>query len=190
MSGSLFTQLERWIAPLKRQVHQMVMQAIVDTVKDSEPVQLLSVTVGSEETLADIQRIQPHGLATCPSDGAEALVLLVNGNRDIPVAVCVGGAAVRPTGLQPGEVVLYKDTKNYIKFDKDGNIEFKCEGNVSVQATGDIELGGVALKALATEDFVNNVYKMHMHPTAAPGAPSVPTPIPMPTELTQKTKAE
>lgn len=190
MPGGLQAMLERWIAPLKRQVRQMVMQAIVDTVDDTGAVQLLSVTVGSEESLADIQRIQPHGLATYPSEGAEALVVLVNGNRDLPVAVCVGSAAVRPTGLQPGEVVVYKDTTNYIKFDKDGNITFKCDGKVSVQATGDIELGGAQLKALATEDFVNSVFKMHVHPTAPPGPTSPPTPIPMPTELTSKVKAQ
>ena len=190
MPGSLHSMLERWIAPLRRQVRQMVMQAIVDTVDDAGAVQLLSIAVGSDETLHKVQRIQPHGLATCPSDGAEALVVLVGGSRELPVAVCVGGAAVRPTGLQPGEVVLYKDTANYIKLDKDGNITIVCEGKVSIQATGNIEVGGTALKALATEDFVNSVYKMHMHPTAAPGVPSVPTPIPMPTELTTKTKAE
>lgn len=193
MVGDLHSKLERWIAPLKRQLRQMVMQAILSTVDDSSAMQIVSAVVGQGEQLDGIQRIQAHGLTSNPKGGAMGLVLLVGGNRDIPVAVCFSGGEDRPTGLQPGEVAVYKDKSNYILFKDNGDVEIKNEGKVLVTPTGDIELGSVGIKTLMKETF-QSVYNAHTH-LYSPGplaqvATATPLPLSTSADITSKTKAE
>lgn len=40
-----------------------------------------------------------------------------------------------------------------------------------------IKIGGASGQPLATKAFVEQVFKTHMHPTAAPGPPSPPIPL-------------
>jgi hypothetical protein len=47
----------------------------------------------------------------------------------------------------------------------------------STPVGGNTKIGGSAGQQLATVAFVNNVFKMHMHPTAALGPPSPPIPL-------------
>jgi phage baseplate assembly protein V len=178
--ANLLDILERVLAPIKRRLSLVVVRALVDIVDDSTDLQVLQVVPGDGEIIEDLEHLQPYGLTSRPPKGAPVIVLSPNGNNEIAVAL-VGWKASRPTGLKEGEVALAHENGNMILL-KDG-------GDIVVTASGDILLGGVT-KKLATEDFVNNVYKLHTHPTAPPGAISPPTPIPMPTELTSKTKAE
>jgi phage baseplate assembly protein V len=124
--------IERMLAPIRRRIGQMVLKAVVETVDDSDQMQILSATVGSDESLAGIQRVQPHGLTSNPVEGSEAVVLLVNGNRDMPVAVVIGTSAARPTGLKAGEVAVYRDQNNMVLFKENGDIEVTSEGTFSV----------------------------------------------------------
>ena len=135
MPGDMRSMLERWIAPLKRRLAQMVLEGIVNTVDDSGVMQVMSVEVGSGEPLEPVQRIQPHGITSNPEEGSEALVVLVGGNRDRPVAVVVGTGASRPTGLDAGEVAVYRNPSNMILFKANGEIEVTCEGTFSVNGT-------------------------------------------------------
>lgn len=78
-------------------------------------------------------------------------------------------------------------TKVSIK--KNGDVDIESSGAVNIKS-GDIKLGdGLLHKTLLTEDFLNLVYSLHVHP-APGGTTSAPTPISAPTQLTSKTKAE
>jgi len=194
MPGDLRSMLERWIAPLKRRVAQMVLEGIVNTVDDTGAMQLLNVEVGSGEPLEPVQRIQAHGLTSNPEEGSEALVLLVGGNRDRPVAVVVGTGASRPTGLAAGEVAVYRNPDNMVVFKANGDIELHADGKYKVTPSGDIELGATAAVKTLVNDTFATLFDLHTHNFPAPPAPGAPTGPPLtpmvPTNFTTKTKAE
>lgn len=183
-------QLNRLLRPIWTLLRQTATKGVINSVDDSGAQQVLTVQTGDGEVLDKMERIEPMGLTSVPAAGDEVIVLIINGDRDHAIAVQVGSSAKRVKGLAEGEVAVWRDDANKVVFKANGDIEVHGEGKFKVTPSGDIELGSVGLKKLATEDFVNQVYKMHTHPTAPVGPVSVPTPIPMPTELTSKTKAE
>jgi phage baseplate assembly protein V len=185
---NLLDTLERILAPIKRRLSLAVVRALVDSVDDSGAMQVLQVVPGNDEVLEGVEVLHPYGLTSHAPKDAPVLVLSPNGNAELAVAL-VGWKASRPAGLAEGEVALAHPDGNSVLLKANGDILVTASGKHIIDASGDIELGGGALKRLATEDFVNSVYKLHTHPTAPPGAISPPTPIPMPTELTSKTKA-
>jgi len=107
--------------------------------------------------------------------------------------------AIAIPGLYPSTVASPAPNANDLQIQNgDSKITIKAGGDIEVESngavnikSGEINLGdGVMHQKLATEDFVNLVFKMHVHPTAPVGPVSPPTPIPMPTELTSKVSAE
>jgi phage baseplate assembly protein V len=182
---------ERFIAPIKRRLSLAVVRALLDTTDDSGVLQVVQVIPGDDEVVEDVEVMHPYGFTSHAPKGSPVLMLAPNGNHELAVAL-VGWKADRPAGLEEGEVALAHENGNTITLKNSGDIEVVSSGKVVVNASGDIELGGAALKTLATEDFVNSVYKAHVHAgvTTGPGSTGAPTPIPMPTELTSKTKAE
>jgi phage gp45-like len=136
MDFALYNTIQKMLAPLKRKVKQMVVQAIVDGTDDGGSMQLLSLTVGNNETLTNVPHLQPFGITARPSKDARTVVLFVNGNRDIPVALNIDETGKRPINLEEGEVAVYKDQDNYIKFDQDNNVLINCTGQVKIQGTG------------------------------------------------------
>jgi phage baseplate assembly protein V len=102
-----FAALSRLLEPLRRRVMLTVGRAVLRAVSDGPGLQTLQLTLLAGETRDGVERVQPYGLTTVPQAGAEAVVLCIGGNRDHPVAIVVGDAGGRPSGLGPGEVCLY-----------------------------------------------------------------------------------
>jgi len=203
MALKLSEQLERVLRPIRNRIASMVVCALVKSVTDSDGLQILKVQMGRDEVKDDVERIQQFGFTSNPPNDSEAIVLFVGGNRSHGICLATDSSTYRIKNLPSGAVVIYNKNGEYVKLTED-TIEIVSGNKVLIDCTeaeikadtvnvkaGEIKLGdGVMHKALATEDFVTSVYKMHVHPTAPPGIVSVPTPIPMPTELTSKTKAE
>lgn len=183
-------QFNRLLAPIRMLLRQMATKGSIDSVDDSGAMQEVKVITGDGEVLDQLERIQPFGLTSVPERDDEVIVLILNGDPAHAIAIQVGASSRRPTGLAEGEVAVWRDSSNKVVFKANGDIELHADGKYKVTPSGDIELGSTGLLKLATEDFVNSVYKAHVHPTAPVGPVSPPTPIPMPTELTTKTKAE
>jgi len=63
-----------------------------------------------------------------------------------------------------------------------GSVELTTSGitiNAGTNPTNKIKLGGSGgEQQLVTKSWVTNIFKNHMHPTAATGPPSIPIPIP------------
>jgi len=99
--------IERLLAPLRRRLRLMVLRAVVAQVDDGKPLQLVQIVGLAGEAADDVPHLQPYGLTAVPLPGAEGLALTVGGAASHRVLVAVDDRRVRPTGLLPGEVMLY-----------------------------------------------------------------------------------
>lgn len=188
---------DRILAPMKRRLALVVVRALVDTVDDSGALQVLQVEPGADEVLEGVEHLHPYGLTSHPKKGAPVLILSVNGNSELAVAL-VGWSVSRPTGLAEGEVKLAHPDGSSVHLKANGDIVVTSNGKTIIDASGDIELGGGTLRTLMTEDIIAK-FNQHTHlyfpgpgastPTGAPGASTPPTTYAA-ADATAKTKAE
>lgn len=95
-----------------------------------------------------IMRHQPAGLSARPTKGVGVIINLL-GNNDQSIALALENQDARPTGLEPGETVLYNEFGITLKLDKDGlatltasKIKLVATGDVVVKPGGTVYLGG------------------------------------------------
>lgn len=145
------------LAPLKRKVRTMVMRAVVELVGDGDMMQTVQVSRAEDLLDDEIERFQQYGFSSVPYKDAEAIVLLLGGSADVPVAISVDDRRYRPTGKAEGEVMLYT---------KDHGVR------LILKANGQVHLGTdptnfVALANLvdARLSSIQSAFDMHMHPT-------------------------
>ena len=149
--------LARMLAPLHRRMMLAVGRAVLRAVDDSGDLQRLQLTLLSEETRGEVERLQGYGFTAVPIAGAEVIVVSVGGNRDNPVAIALDDRRFRPSGLEPGEVCLFSrraDQRVILK--ADGTVliqapklrieapEVEIAGDVTV--TGDVTAGAISLR--------------------------------------------
>ena len=126
---------------LGRKLALLVARAVVREVRDGPLMQELRLDVLAGEDRQRVERWQQYGITSVPLAGAEALVIHVGGNRDHPAAVAVDDRRHRPTGLQPGEVVLYTDEGTRVSLLRGGRVRVEAG---TAEAT--IESGTVQAK--------------------------------------------
>jgi phage baseplate assembly protein V len=120
--------IQKMTAPMQRRVRLMVARAIVELVDDSKKMQTLQVSIHADELRDDVERYQPYGLTAAPEAGAEAIVVMVGGNADHPVAVVVDDRRYRPLDLEEGEVALYtKQDGKRVHCKEDGGVDLGTE---------------------------------------------------------------
>jgi len=125
---------------------------------------------GVEEIVDGVPRVGDYGFAYCPPDGSEAVVLFVGGRRSTGLIIGTGHRGSRPTGLKPGEAMLYNGlTGAFVRMSEDGKIRSKGDwlhdGDFS--ATGDIgdhSDDGKGQTMLASRETFND----HTHPEGTP----------------------
>ena len=100
-------QLNRWFAPFRRRIDNMVARAVLRAVNDAPKMQEIQIGLLDGETRGPVERFQNYGFSGMPPIGAEAVVVFVGGHRDHALAVAVDDRASRPTDLQAGEVMVY-----------------------------------------------------------------------------------
>ncbi len=127
-------RLERVLAPIKRRLALAVVRALVDTVDDSNAMQILQVVPGNEEVLEGVEHLHPYGLTSHPYKDAPALVLSPSGNGELAVAL-VGWHASRPTGLAEGEVALAHPDGSSVHLKANGDIDVTSIGTFRVNGT-------------------------------------------------------
>lgn len=185
--------IRRMLEPLTRAIKFLASKGSVEAVDDSTALQTLQVTIGQDELLDQVPRLQQFGITSVPSEGDEAVVVLLGGERDQAVVVALDSSQKRPTGLSEGEVAVYRDPANMVVFKANGDIEVHAEGKLKVIPDGDIELGATAaVKALVNDTF-QSIFNAHTHvfPASPPNAPTgPPVPTMTPGNLTTKAKAE
>lgn len=144
------TDFRRLLDPLHRRIMLMIGRAVLRAAATDGGVQ---VTLLADETRAGVEHVQPYGLSTRPLGGAEAIILSVGGNRDLPLAVVVDDPRHRPAGLAAGEVCLHAalPAAQHITLLADGTILIRATAGVTIDAptvevTGDVVAGGISLR--------------------------------------------
>lgn len=120
-------QLTRLLGPLRTRVANIVARAVVTLVKDSKPLQELSLEILAGERASGVERFQNFGHSSNPPIGSEALVLCLGGARDNMIAIAVDDRATRPKTLAPGESILYAASGDFIHLKNGRTIDVVTE---------------------------------------------------------------
>lgn len=187
MDRGTLDQLRLLLRPLVARIANIAARGTVKFVKDSAKQQLVQLGVLDGETIDDAEHFQPYGFSSVPLGGGEAVVIFPNGDRSHPLVVAVADRRYRPTGGEPGEVIVYNNTGAKIRLTKDGDV-------IAEPAPGRDMLvrspGGTAKELAYKSDVeaVDNKYAAHLHSAAGaatsgplsayvPGPPPVATPL-------------
>lgn len=174
LADQIISLVHRATAPLRHRLDMVASRIVVDAVTDSTKLQSLKAAALADEVLDDVEHMQPGGLSHVPLTGGEGVLVCVAGHRDHPIALCVSNRSTRPTGLQPGETVLYCAAPGgagvKIKLKSNGDIELTPTTKVTI--TGNLEVTGeVTAKSTTTPIKLST----HTHNTAM-GPSGLPNP--------------
>jgi phage gp45-like len=192
---TLKQQINRMLNPIYRCIASMIGRAIIQVVNDTNNLQTVKITLLKDEVKSGVERVQEYGFTSNPPKGSEAILIAPQGSRAQGVIIATDSGQYRVKPLPEGGAALYDKKGNYIKLIND-KIEVYGE-RVDVKSDK-VFLGNDTTRGhqkLATEDFVNNVYAMHVHTITSGGSviytTDIPTPPipPVPSKLTGKTKA-
>lgn len=180
---------ENMIDPLRVRIMTAISRAVLESIDDTQGIQLVKVSLMAGEVRDNIERMQNYGFTSFPKSGAECACLFVGGNREHGLVVSIDDRRFRLKSLAEGEVALYTDEGDRIHFKRGNEIEIKGATKVIVNSAA-IELGdGVLEKILNGEQF-RTLYNLHTHQgnLAIPtGPPIVQSPT---TNLSTVVKAE
>lgn len=185
--------LQRTTGPLWRRLRLLISRGVVSLVNDSLKLQEVQVTLLGDEP-AWAERFQQYGYTSHPLSGAEAIVAAVSGSRAHLVALSVDDRRYRPRGLQPGEVCLYTDEGDEIRF-KRGRVigitagskvevtapeaVFNCSTSVTLNtpdvfATGNIKADGEISDGTGSMSGMRDTFNDHDHAENDGGGPTDP----------------
>lgn len=184
---------QRVMGPVWRRLRLLVSRGVLALVDDSLKLQSVQVRLlGGEPAWAE--RFQQYGYTSHPHPGAEAVVAAVGGARAHLVALSVDDRRYRPKGLQAGEVCLYTDEGDELRFKRGRLIAvtagsklevtapeavFNCATSVTLNtpkviATGDIEAAGQIRDGVGTMQGMRDTYNSHDHPGDSGGTTGAP----------------
>lgn len=141
----------------------LVSRCIISLVDDSTAMQLVQISLMHNEAKSKVEHVQNYGFTSHPENGAEAVVVFINGNRDHGLVLAVDDTRYRITNLPEGGVAVYDNDGNYIKLTKSTGIELSAPNQkVVIKASGNIEIGNTSLTKLVNDTF-KNLFNMHTH---------------------------
>ena len=127
--------LRRFIDPLSRRIRSMLMRATLNSVDDTQDLQVIQVTRLAGEVIDECERVGQYGLTSVPPVGAECIVAQMSSNADHQVILGVDDHS-RPHPLTPGQTVIYDSAGTTIKLDASGNVVIVAGTNVIISAPG------------------------------------------------------
>jgi phage baseplate assembly protein V len=168
----------RLMAPLRRGLQMMLARARVTAVGQGR-AQRLQVALLAGEAKDGVEHAEPYGWTSHPLTGASALVVFVGGDRSHGVAAVVSDPRYRPTDLQPGEVCIYTDEGDEIRYRRGGTLTIKAATKVRIE-TPLLEVTGEVKDRCNTDGRtmagMREVYDGHTHGGVQPGGGSTAVP--------------
>ncbi len=106
----------------------------------------VQVRVLDEETLDNINRVEPYGFSYRPKAGCQTYLFFPSGDRSYGVALVIGDKRYQ-MDLAAGEVAIHDDEGNHVHIKRGGIIEAKASSKVVAatplfETTGDAKVGG------------------------------------------------
>jgi phage baseplate assembly protein V len=143
----------------------MVARAVVRVVDDTPSRQRLQVRALEDEDIDDGERWQQYGFSSVPLTGADAVVLFPGGDRGHPLVIAVDDRRHRPSGGDPGDVVVYHHDGARIHLQANGDVVISAKPGAKVF----IDDGSGGAEPLVTK----SQFDAHVHPTGT-GPSGVP----------------
>lgn len=188
------------VRPLMARVGNGIARGVLKVLDDDTGLARGQSTTQADQVADDIEFLTPYGLSFRAATGAETLVMSIGGSARHLIGM-IFDRRIRLKGeLAEGEVALHigvADQLVHLKADGEiviragtdgGTITVKPNGDIVIEpgAGKDVYLGdGAATKRVALADDVDDrlaalqtAFDAHVHPTAAPGPVSPPTPVP------------
>lgn len=176
--------LEPLLARLRLIVGRCVLTAT--RYEDGEMLSDIGLVVG--EKRRNVEFMQQYGFSSRPKGNVDGVAIFVGGSRENGVVIATRGECPE---LKPGEVMVHSPFGSSIKLKEDGSVElvtdskkFRFVGDVEATGKftvdGKIEAGGAIEsdgEVVAMKKTAHVSLSTHMHPTAATGRPSSPTPM-------------
>lgn len=139
-------------------VRNMLGLGRVTLVDDSGAVQRMQGVFSAEEVIDLLQRVAEFGFTSSPPAGSDMLVVFVGGERSKGVVLGTSHPESRPTGLAPGEAMLYSQSGQRVYLSAGGividaagtSVTVQNATDVTVSASGDVSVtaaGALTLKA-------------------------------------------
>lgn len=189
------------VRPLLARLNNVASRGVLSTVDDEQGLTRGQTTLGADQVADDIEFASPYGLSSNPAAGAESVVWAVGATAGHLLGMIFDRRIRLKSTLAAGEVALHIGVADQLVHLKtDGTIILRAGtdgGTVTIKPNGDIVIlpgaGGnvyagdaAATKKLALADDVDDrlgklqaAFDSHVHATAAVGAPSPPTPVPL-----------
>ena len=123
----MISQLRKLLDPINRRIQLMIGRAVIQTISDDNPLQLMQLLLNFEEVRSGMARLQEYGFTSHPLPGAEAVVLFPGGSRDHGIVIAVEDRRYRLKPLAEGEVAIYTDEGDKIHFKRNRIIELTTE---------------------------------------------------------------
>lgn len=185
--------IQRVMGPVWRRLRLLVSRGVLKLVDDSLKLQSVQVSLLGDQP-AYAERFQQYGYTSHPHPGAEAIVAAVGGARAHLVALSVDDRRYRPKNMKAGEVCLYTDEGDEIRFKRGRVIGVTAGAKLDVTApvvnvvaatsvtfdtpiltvTGDIKANGQITDATSSMQAMRDTYNGHNHPGDSGGSTSKP----------------
>lgn len=161
------------IRPIATRIANLVGMGVLRSTDDAKEIQLSRVDLLDDES-REVERLQNYGFTSVPMDGAEGLVIFLDGRRDNGLAIVVDDRRYRLQSLQNGEVAVFDHQGSKILLRADGSIAL-TPASGEVEITGDLTVSGTVT---ATTDVVGGgkSLKTHTHSVAGTVA-AAPGPV-------------
>lgn len=177
-----------------RRIQLMVGRGRITRVDDSGTVQKLQGTLNGLELRDGTPRLAEFGFTSNPPSNSDVVLAFLAGDRSNGVAIATGHQPSRPTGLQPGEAMVYDLWGKSIKFTKDGGIVVDAKNTpvmvnnaTTVTINASTKCRFVTPRLECTGDIIDNcdsqshtvkdmrdIYNEHGHPDDSITAPPEP----------------
>jgi phage gp45-like len=123
---------------------------------DTGPVQTVQLQLGDIAQRDAVPYVMHFGFSSNAPVGTDFVTISMQGDRSNMIAISSNNQAMRPTGLQPGEVMVYDGFGNQIhmmsgkirlitpRLECTGNVVAYCDGNYvdAAHTHGGVQTGG------------------------------------------------
>lgn len=161
----LTNMIKQMLMPLQNRIVMSISRAVIESVKDTEGMQIVKVNLLAGESREGIERMQNYGFSGVPTDNAEAVAVAIGSNRDHLIIIACDDRTKRIKGLEKGESVQYNSNGDKWHLKKDGTLEGTLSKNLEVTlkklklTNGTDEIVDLLIQlstAIAAEPFIVN----------------------------------